>query len=60
MMDGGLNTQMSGGPRQQSKEMVRTLPVVGGTLLLLDFRRTWLNGAVILLTKLSVREIRAF
>ena len=47
-------------PREQPKQMARTLPVVSGTLVPLDFRRAWLNGAVIFLTKLSVREIRGF
>lgn len=60
VMDGGLNTQTSGGSRRKSKQRARTLPLVGGTLVPLDFRRTWLNGAVIFLTKLSVREIRGF
>lgn len=59
-MNGGLNTGTSGRPRRRWKETARTVPVAGGTLLLLDFRRAWLNGAVIFLTKLSVREIRGF
>lgn len=59
-MDGGLNTQTSGGPRRKSKRTARTLPVVDGTLVPLDFRRTWLNGALMIFLRLSVREIKWF
>ena len=57
-MDGGLDTQTSDEPNEKSKWTTRTLPAAGGTLLPLDFRRAWLNGAVIFLTKLSVREAK--
>jgi hypothetical protein len=56
-MDRGLTRTRQADRVVNQKQIVRTLPLVAGTLVPLDLRRTWLS-AVIFLTKLSVREIR--